>query len=255
MSVIVKNLTYIYDEGMPFASKAIDDISFEIKENKNILQFQQTNKSVGAKKKVTGRIVDENDEPLIGASVIIKGSTQGTITNIDGEYTLEDVPEKATLTVSYEGYIPATGAVKGKNAINVMLQEDSKTMEEVVVIGYGTGKKSNLTGAVASVANKDLMADVALLDGVALGTALSSGMFSDVNSITFLLGVSDLLEEYTRKRTKNALADSLAMKIDTVWKKNGEKCMWRSMLPTGQMGQLDLRELNMKMVRSTRSTV
>ena len=67
--------------------------------------FQQTNKSVGAKKKVTGRIVDENDEPLIGASVIIKGSTQGTITNIDGEYTLEDVPEKATLTVSYVGYI------------------------------------------------------------------------------------------------------------------------------------------------------
>lgn len=103
--------------------------------------FQQTNKSVGAKKKVTGRIVDENDEPLIGASVIIKGSTQGTITNIDGEYTLEDVPEKATLTVSYVGYIPASVAVNGKSAINVVLQEDSKTLEEVVVIGYGTIKR------------------------------------------------------------------------------------------------------------------
>ncbi len=74
--------------------------------------------------------------------------------------------------------------------------------------------------AVGSVLN--LRADVALLDGVALGTALSRGMYSEVNSITFLLGVSELLEEYTRKRTKNALADSLAMKIDTVWKKNGE---------------------------------
>ena len=74
--------------------------------------------------------------------------------------------------------------------------------------------------AVGSVLN--LRADVALLDGVALGTALSRGMYSEVNSITFLLGVSVLLEEYTRKRTKNALADSLAMKIDTVWKKNGE---------------------------------
>ena len=74
--------------------------------------------------------------------------------------------------------------------------------------------------AVGSVLN--LRADVALLDGVALGTALSRGMYSEVNSITFLLGVSELLEEYTRKRTKNALADSLAMKIDTVWKKNVE---------------------------------
>ena len=72
-------------------------ISFEIKANKQILLFQQTNKSVGAKKKVTGRIVDENDEPLIGASVIIKGSTQGTITNIDGEYTLPNAPHVALI--------------------------------------------------------------------------------------------------------------------------------------------------------------
>lgn len=130
--------------------------------------FQQTNKSVGAKKKVTGRIVDENDEPLIGASVIIKGSTQGTITNIDGEYTLEDVPEKATLTVSYVGYIPASVAVNGKNAINVVLQEDSKTLEEVVVIGYGTVKKKDLTGAVGSVGG----AEVAARKTTSLSTAL-----------------------------------------------------------------------------------
>lgn len=143
-------------------------ISFEIKANKQILLFQQTNKSVGAKKKVTGRIVDENDEPLIGASVIIKGSTQGTITNIDGEYTLEDVPEKATLTVSYVGYIPASVAVNGKNAINVVLQEDSKTLEEVVVIGYGTVKKKDLTGAVGSVGG----AEVAARKTTSLSTAL-----------------------------------------------------------------------------------
>lgn len=143
-------------------------ISFEIKANKQILLFQQTNKSVGAKKKVTGRIVDENDEPLIGASVIIKGSTQGTITNIDGEYTLEDVPEKATLTVSYVGYIPASVAVNGKSAINVVLQEDSKTLEEVVVIGYGTMKKKDLTGAVGSVGG----AEVAARKTTSLSTAL-----------------------------------------------------------------------------------
>ena len=132
-------------------------ISFEIKANKQILLFQQTNKSVGAKKKVTGRIVDENDEPLIGASVIIKGSTQGTITNIDGEYTLEDVPEKATLTVSYVGYIPASVAVNGKNAINVVLQEDSKTLEEVVVIGYGSAKAKDLTAPIDVVKEKELI--------------------------------------------------------------------------------------------------
>ena len=74
--------------------------------------------------------------------------------------------------------------------------------------------------AVGSVLN--LRVDVALLDGVALGTALSRGMYSEVNSITFLLGVSNFLKNIQEKRNKNALADSLAMKIDTVWKKNGE---------------------------------
>lgn len=126
-------------------------ISFEIKPNKQILLFQQTNKPTSAKKKVSGKILDENNEPLIGASIMVKGSTQGTITNIDGEYTLEDAPEKGTLTVTYIGYLPEQVPINGKNSINVILKEDTQTLEEVVVIGYGAVKKKDLTGSVAAV--------------------------------------------------------------------------------------------------------
>ncbi len=88
---------------------------------------------------------------------MVQGSSLGTITNVDGRYTLANVPESSTITVSYIGYITVVNyAATSRNLSQVVLREDSKTLEEVVVVGYGTQKKVNLTGAVAIVSGDEL---------------------------------------------------------------------------------------------------
>lgn len=108
---------------------------------------------------VTGKVIDNTGLEVIGANISIKGSTGvGTITNIDGQYTLKvNNPAKDVLVISYIGMRTQEVAVKGQKQINVTLQEDSKILDEVVVIGYGTSKRSDLTGSVVSVKNEDLM--------------------------------------------------------------------------------------------------
>ena len=115
---------------------------------------QQTNNV--SKRNISGRIVDEKGEPIIGASVMVQGSSLGTITNVDGRYTLANVPENSTVTISYIGYTTVNYAATSRNLSQVVLREDSKTLEEVVVVGYGTQKKVNLTGAVAIVSGDEL---------------------------------------------------------------------------------------------------
>lgn len=100
---------------------------------------------------VKGKIVDENGEPLIGASVIQKGTTNGAITNIDGNFSIS-VPSDATLVVSFVGYKSSEIQVEGKNTIgSISLNPDFKELDQVVVIGYGTQRKAELTGSVAVV--------------------------------------------------------------------------------------------------------
>lgn len=97
---------------------------------------------------------DATGEPIIGANVVEKGvGTNGVITNLDGEFTLE-VPENASLIISYIGYLQQDVSTKGKDAFNIIMKEDTKTLDEVVVVGYGVQKKVNLTGAVAAVDSK-----------------------------------------------------------------------------------------------------
>ena len=105
---------------------------------------------------VKGTVVDGNGEPLIGASVMVKGSTNGTATDIDGNYTLSNVAKDATLEFRYVGYSSKTVEVKGQTTINVTLTEDSAVLDDLVVIGYGTQKKSDVTGAVSHVSAEDL---------------------------------------------------------------------------------------------------
>lgn len=100
---------------------------------------------------IEGKVVDQNDEPLIGVNIQVKGSNKGTSTDFDGNFTLEDIEEKAVLVVSYIGYQTQEVAVEGRPTITIVLQEDVQTLEEVVVVGYGTQKKANLTGAVDQV--------------------------------------------------------------------------------------------------------
>lgn len=103
---------------------------------------------------VKGRVTDVMGEPLIGVSVAVEGSSQGTITDVDGFYTL-DVPADASVTFSYIGYQSQTVAVKGRTFLQLQLKEDTKALDEVVVVGYETQRKVNLTGAVASISVED----------------------------------------------------------------------------------------------------
>ena len=105
---------------------------------------------------LTGRVVDQNGDPVVGASIMVVGnSTIGTVTNLDGTYQL-NVPPQASVTVSCIGYSSQTEAVAGRPVVNFTLQEDTEFLEETVVIGYGVQKKSDLTGSVASVRSEDL---------------------------------------------------------------------------------------------------
>lgn len=127
-----------------------NNIQYKIKGNEIILTTARVNQ--GKKVKITGQVTDKTGEPVIGASVIEKGNpANGTITNVDGKYSLS-VPEGATLTVSYVGYASQEVRTKaGVTSYKITLQEDSKLLNEVVVVGYTTQKKESLTGALQTV--------------------------------------------------------------------------------------------------------
>lgn len=107
-------------------------------------------------KTVTGVVLDKTGETVIGASVLVKGTTNGTITDVDGNFTLKNVQEDAVLQVSFVGYKAQDVALKGQSNIKVTLEEDTEVLDEVVVIGYGSVKKSSLTGAVAKMDAKSI---------------------------------------------------------------------------------------------------
>ena len=108
-----------------------------------------------AQGKVTGTVVDASGEPIIGASVMVKGTSTGTVTDFDGNFTL-DAPQNATLVISYVGYRTQNLAVDGKSQFNVTLDEDKQLLDEVVVVGYGVQRKSDVTGALTRVGEKEL---------------------------------------------------------------------------------------------------
>ena len=106
---------------------------------------------------VKGVVVDKTGFPLPGANVMEKGTSNGTITDLDGNFSIK-VDGKKTLVISYIGMKTQEVAVQGRKTINVQMVDDSKALDEVVVIGYGTVNKRDLTGSVASVSAKDLAA-------------------------------------------------------------------------------------------------
>lgn len=108
------------------------------------------------KKFVTGTVLDMNGEPIIGANIIEKGTTNGIITDINGKFSLQ-VPSDAVLQISYIGYNTREVAVNDQSSITIKLTEDTQTIEEVVVVGYGVQKRENLTGAVSAIMGDDLM--------------------------------------------------------------------------------------------------
>ncbi len=109
-------------------------------------------------RKVSGTVKDETGESMIGVNILIKGTTNGTITDVNGNFSLSGVIEKATLVVSYIGYEPKSFSVGNQSVFNIVLKSNAQNLDEVVVIGYGTVKKSDLTGSVGSVGTDKLVA-------------------------------------------------------------------------------------------------
>lgn len=106
---------------------------------------------------ITGKVTDRQDEPIIGASVLVKGTSNGVITDLNGVFNMKDVPSDGVLTISYIGYKDVEVKINpSQTSYSIKLEEDNQMLDEVVVVGFGTQKKVNLTGAVASVDNKKL---------------------------------------------------------------------------------------------------
>ena len=126
-------------------------------EGKNIMLMSKAKdgEAVQQANKVTGIVKDANGEPVIGANVMVKGQSIGTITDIDGRFVL-DAPKDAVLQITYIGFTSQDVKIGNKKEIVVTLTEDTETLDEVVVVGYGTQKKVNLTGAVGNVSMKDI---------------------------------------------------------------------------------------------------
>lgn len=109
-----------------------------------------------AQREVSGTVVDAVGEAVIGASVVVKGTSKGTLTDLEGGFSIPGVPTDASLVISYVGYRSQTIALSGRSRIEVTLEEDRQLLDEVVVVGYGTMKKSDVTGSLARVSGEDL---------------------------------------------------------------------------------------------------
>jgi len=122
-------------------------------EGKNIMLMSRTNENASktqADNKITGTVKDANGEPIIGANIMVKGQSIGTITDLDGRFVI-DAPEGSILQITYIGYVSQEINIGKRKILNISLTEDAKTLDEVVVIGYGSVKKSSLTNAVSKM--------------------------------------------------------------------------------------------------------
>lgn len=166
------------------------DLTYIIK-NKNITisklpsQNQQINQR---KRKITGTVVDPGKTPIIGANIVQKGTVNGTVTDMDGRFSLE-VADNPILSVTYIGYISQEIIVGNQTNVNITLHEDNQSLEELVVIGYGTVAKKELTSAVSHVSSKDFLNiggnnPIMQIQGKVSGVAITNTASADPNSQT-----------------------------------------------------------------------
>lgn len=159
----MKNLCFHLNKGMCLIAVMLLAIAFP---------------SLAQKITVTGHVSDEQGEDLIGATIIEKGTSNGTAADIDGNFTIE-VPSNAVLTVSYVGYDPMDVSVNGQTHLNIVMKENATMLAETVVIGYGSVKKSDATGSVAVINPSEVDAGIStsaqdLLTGASPGVVVTS---------------------------------------------------------------------------------
>ena len=155
------------------------EVVFDVRQD-NLILIKAVQGAIGSstefyaqqQKSVTGKVTDASGNPLPGVTVIIKGTTNGTVTNFDGNYTLPNIPEDAILSFSFVGMKTQEIPTAGKTAINITLVEDAIGIEEVVAVGYGTMKKSDVTGSVSTVkVNETQAAQINAVDKLIQGRA------------------------------------------------------------------------------------
>lgn len=150
---------------------------------------------------VSGSIVDNSNVPIIGASIIVQGTTDGTITDMDGNFSIPNVPKNGTLKVSYVGYVNQIIAVNNQRKISIKLMENLQTLDEVVVVGYGVQRKSDLTGAVASVKATEILKNTPTtnisdaLQGRMAGVSVVAGGDPSVESTIRIRGINSINAE------------------------------------------------------------
>lgn len=154
------------------------DVVYTITDRKIILAPSFLIEDAQQQRSVSGKVTDSGDQPLPGVTVIVKGSTQGTVTNADGDYNLPNVPDDATLVFSFMGMRTVEVIVGNQTTVNTMLEEETIGLEEVVAIGYGSQLKRTVTGAITSVREEDIEAPNAvsadnLLQGKVAGLTIN----------------------------------------------------------------------------------
>lgn len=132
-------------------------VKYEINDRQVILKKEARQLQDNVKNRtITGTVTDKTGEPVIGCNVTLKGASRGVITDLNGEYTISVSSDKAVLSFSFIGYTTQEIKVGNQSAISVVLEEDSELLDEVVVVGYGTQRKGNLTGAISTVKSTSL---------------------------------------------------------------------------------------------------
>lgn len=163
-------------------------LGFEINDRQIVL-FPRTESAQSVRKtprRITGIVRDALGEPIIGANIVEKGTTRGTLSDMNGEFSL-DVSPDARLQVSYIGYTPYEEKVGEKRMFQIVMQEDMQTLDEVIVVGYGSVDKKELTSAVTAVSNKDFLqgaftSPLSMIDGKVSGVNVSSAAAADPNA-------------------------------------------------------------------------
>lgn len=149
------------------------------------------------KKTIQGSVVDESGNPIIGANIIIEGTTQGVMTDIDGRFQLTGIEESATLVISYIGYQEIK--IKAEATMNIVLKEDSELLDEIVVVGYGTMRRKDITSSISTIDSKELNQGVytdpsQLLQGKVAGLTITQTSDPNQSSSITLRGASTLRE-------------------------------------------------------------
>ena len=144
----------------------------------SMLMILSVGAQTGSTVNVRGTVRDAAGEPVIGASILLQGTTSGVVTDYDGNFSLQ-APGNGTLVISYVGYVTQTVAIQNRNRLEIILQEDAELLDEVVVIGYGTARKTDLTGSITAIGEKDfhkgMVTDPAsLISGKVAGVQITS---------------------------------------------------------------------------------